>query len=345
MIKEMKNTENILNSKLTYIDLFSGAGGFSLGFDRAEFRNIFSVDIESEFCKTYKENFPNHKLITKDICTLTEKEIKELVGDEKVDVIIGGPPCQGFSLAGNIGRKFVDDPRNSLFREYARVVSIVKPRFFVMENVARLYTHNKNETRKDIINTFENMGYKVACKILNSADYNVAQIRKRVIFIGTLENIEIQFPERLSNNYLTVKDVIQHFPSVNSGESSSIPNHNAMNHTSQMLEKMKYIPDGGCRNHIPEKLRPKSGDVRKYIKYKSDAPSICITGDMRKVFHYSQNRALTVRELASIQSFPDNFIFKGKTISQQQQVGNAVPPNMAEAIANVIKKMSLTNEK
>lgn len=344
MVKKMDNTRTI-NKRLTYIDLFSGAGGFSLGFDRAEFRNIFSVDIESVFCKTYKENFPNHKLITKDICDLTEKEIKELIGDEKVDVIIGGPPCQGFSIAGNIGRKFIDDPRNSLFKEYARVVSIVKPSFFVMENVARLYTHNKGETRKDIIGTFENMGYKVECKILNAADYNVAQIRKRVIFIGTLEDIEIQFPIKLSNKYLTVKDVINHFPSIDAGEVSTIPNHVAMKHTSQMLEKMKYIPDGGCRKYIPEKLRPKSGDVRKYIKYKSDAPSICITGDMRKVFHYSQNRALTVRELASIQSFPDNFIFKGKGISQQQQVGNAVPPNMAEAIANSIKRMSLINEK
>lgn len=329
---------------MTYIDLFSGAGGFSLGFDRANFKNIFSVDIESEFCKTYKTNFPTHHLITKDICDLKEKEIKEIIGNTEVDVIIGGPPCQGFSMAGNIGRRFIDDPRNNLFREYARIVSIVKPSFFVMENVARLYTHNNGETRQEIINTFENMGYKVECQILNSADYNVAQIRKRVIFIGTLKDIKIQFPSKITNNYLTVKDVIHHLPSLDSGEVSSIANHNAMKHTVQMLEKMKHIPDGGCRKHIPEKLRPKSGDIRKYIKYKSDAPSICITGDMRKVFHYSQNRALTVRELASIQSFPDNFIFEGKSISQQQQVGNAVPPNMAEAIANVIKKMS-QNEK
>lgn len=345
MIKQLKNSINNTNKQLTYIDLFSGAGGFSLGFDRANFKNIFSLDIESEFCKTYKANFPNHTLITKDICTLIQEEIKELIRNQKVDVIIGGPPCQGFSIAGNIGRKFVDDPRNNLFKEYARVVSIVKPSFFVMENVARLYTHNKEETKKEIINTFENMGYKVRCQILNSSDYNVAQIRKRVIFIGTLKNIEIQFPKKNSKNILTVKDAISHFPSLNSGESSALPNHVAMKHTSQMLEKMKHIPDGGCRKSIPEKIRPKSGDVRKYIKYKSDAPSVCITGDMRKVFHYSQNRALTVRELASIQSFPDNFIFKGKSISQQQQVGNAVPPNMAEAIANIIKKMSLISEK
>ncbi len=345
MVQKIENTlDKNSSNKLTYIDLFSGAGGFSLGFDRVNFRNIFAVDIESEFCKTYKANFPEHNLITKDISKLTEDEILKLIGNQKIEVIIGGPPCQGFSMAGNIGRKFIDDPRNNLFKEYARVVSIVRPSFFVMENVARLYTHNKGETRKEIINTFEKMGYKVECQILNSADYNVPQIRKRVIFIGTLKNIDIKFPKKTTEKYLTVKDVIEHLPLINSGESSSIPNHNAMNHTSQMLEKMKYIPDGGCRNHIPEKLRPKSGDIRKYIKYKSDAPSICITGDMRKVFHYSQNRALTVRELASIQSFPDTFIFKGKSISQQQQVGNAVPPNMAEAIANIIKEMSTIND-
>ena len=154
-------------SELTYIDLFSGAGGFSLGFEMAGFKNLFALDIESEFSKTYKKNFPKHKLIIKDICNLSENEIIELIKNTKVDVIIGGPPCQGFSIAGNIGRKFIDDPRNSLFKEYARVISIVKPSFFVMENVARLHTHNKGETRKEILATFENMGYSVECKILN----------------------------------------------------------------------------------------------------------------------------------------------------------------------------------
>jgi DNA (cytosine-5)-methyltransferase 1 len=112
-----------------------------------------------------------------------------------------------------------------------------------------------------------------------------------------------------------------------------------MNHSEQMLKKMKFVKDGSGREDIPKKLRPKSGDIRKYIRYDSSKPSICITGDMRKVFHYSQNRALTVRELARIQTFPDNFFFKGSTISQQQQIGNAVPPMMARSIAQCIKIM------
>ena len=325
---------------MTYIDLFSGSGGFSLGFDNKGFQNIFSIDIEPSFCETYKYNFPNHTLIEKDICQLSDEEIKNLKEVEDVDVVIGGPPCQGFSIAGNIGRKFIDDPRNKLFKEFVRVVKVVKPKFFVMENVARLYNHNKGETRKEIIDDFEKLGYNVECKILNSADYSVPQIRKRVIFIGSRFNQKIEFPKKTTEKYLTVKEAIHNYPPLSTGEESIVPNHVAMSHSNQMLEKMSYISDGGNREEIPIKIRPKSGDVRKYIRYKSDEPSVCVTGDMRKIFHYEQNRALTVRELAKLQSYPDDFIFKGTKISQQQQVGNSVPPKMAEAIASVIIIMS-----
>jgi DNA (cytosine-5)-methyltransferase 1 len=329
-----------MKKAMTYIDLFSGSGGFSLGFDNKGFQNIFSIDIEPSFCETYKYNFPNHKLIEKDICQLSDTEIKYLKEVKDVDVVIGGPPCQGFSIAGNIGRKFIDDPRNKLFKEFVRVVKVVKPKFFVMENVARLYNHNKGETRKEIINDFEKLGYKVECKILNSADYGVPQIRKRVIFIGSRSNLKIEFPNKTTEKYLTVKEALHHYPILSAGEESTIPNHVAMTHSNQMLEKMSYVSDGGSREEIPVKLRPKSGDVRKYIRYKSDKPSVCVTGDMRKIFHYEQNRALTVRELAKLQSYPDDFIFMGTKISQQQQVGNSVPPKMAEAIASVIIKMN-----
>ncbi len=328
-----------MNTVLSYIDLFSGAGGFSLGFDNKGFQNIFSIDIEPSFCETYRYNFPNHKLIEKDISLVSDEEIRYLKEVEDVDVIIGGPPCQGFSIAGNIGRKFIEDPRNQLFKEFVRVVNIVKPKFFVMENVARLYNHNKGETRKEIINDFEKSGYKVECKILNSADYGVPQIRKRVIFIGTRFNQKIEFPQKTTDKYITVKEALRDLPPLSAGEESIIPNHIAMAHSNQMLEKMSYISDGGNRQEIPVNLRPKSGDVRKYIRYKSNEPSVCVTGDMRKIFHYDQNRALTVRELAKLQSYPDDFIFKGSKISQQQQVGNSVPPKMAEAIAEIIIKM------
>lgn len=334
-----RKKKEINKDSSTYIDLFSGAGGFSLGFDKIGFKNIFSLDNETTFCKTYKKNFPNHILIEKDIAKLTKKEIKEIIGNQKVNVIIGGPPCQGFSIAGNIGRRFINDPRNYLFKEFIRVVEIIKPDFFVMENVARLYTHNNENTKKEIILKFKEIGYYIECKILNSADYGVPQIRKRVIFIGSKLTNNIFFPERSVISYKTVKEAIEDLPSLKSGQKSKIPNHIAMNHSDQMLEKMKYISNGGNRNEIPKNIRPRTGDIRKYIKYNDNKPAITITGDMRKVFHYFQNRALTVRELARLQSYPDNFIFEGTSISQQQQVGNSVPPLMAEAIAYTIKKL------
>jgi len=325
--------------KFTYIDLFSGAGGLSLGFDNAGFKNIFSLDVEDSFCRTYRRNFPKHNLIEKDIKKLSKLEISKIVGNKKVDVIVGGPPCQGFSIAGNIGRKFINDPRNYLFKEFIRVVKIVQPEYFIMENVSRLYTHNNGKTREDVLSRFNEIGYNVQCKVLNSADYGVPQIRKRVIFIGSNKTKNLLFPEKSAARYMAVKSAINDLPSLESGDKSDIPNHNAMDHSEQMLTKMAFVSDGGDRYEIPEAIRPKSGDIRKYIRYDSSKPSITVTGDMRKVFHYSQNRALTVRELARLQSFPDRFVFEGTSISQQQQVGNSVPPLMAKAIADVIKKM------
>ena len=331
------------NVSPTYIDLFCGSGGFSLGFDNSGFKNIFSVEFNPEICNTYRHNFPSHNLIECDIKELSNERVKELTKDTDVDVVIGGPPCQGFSMAGNIGRRFVDDPRNSLFKEFVRVVSIVKPKCFVMENVAMLYTRKNGETREEIIQCFEQLGYVVKAEIVNASDYGVPQDRRRVLFIGKLTDnfMEvIDFPEKTTGTKKTVSDAIGHFPPLKSGESDpNIPNHEAMVHSEQMLEKMSYVKDGGTREDIPENIRPEKGDARKYIRFASDKPAVCITGDMRKVFHYSQNRPLTVRELAAIQTYPDSFEFLGNRSLQQQMVGNSVPPVLASAIADAVKKM------
>lgn len=319
-----------------YIDLFCGAGGLSLGFDNANFENIFSVEFDPDFAKTYSRNFPNHKLIINDIKNIDNERVKELVGSNDVDVIIGGPPCQGFSIAGNIGRTFIDDERNRLFKEFVRFVTCVQPKMFVMENVAAMATHLKGKTIKTIVEAFEKAGcgYKVKYEVLNSANYRIAQERRRIVIVGIRNDIESEFsyPQK-SQDILTIKDVIDDLPKLESGQDSNIPNHIAMKHSAQMLEKMSYVKDGGDRMDIPEELRPKSGDIRKYIRYDSSKPSVCVTGDMRKIFHYEQNRALTARELARIQSFPDDFIFEGTSIQIQQQIGNAVPPKLAYQIA------------
>lgn len=327
--------------KYSYIDLFCGAGGLSFGFDKAGFENIFSVEINPEFAKTYKKNFPSHKLLVEDIRDISNDTVKELVGGREVGIIIGGPPCQGFSIAGNIGRTFIDDERNRLFKEFVRFVSEVNPKMFIMENVAAMATHLKGKTIKAIVDAFEHAGmrYKVKWEVLNTVNYEIAQERRRIVVVGVRSDLDTEFSYPTHSTIIkTIKEVIGDLPPLESGEKSNIPNHVAMSHSKQMLEKMSYIKDGGDRYDIPEELRPKSGDVRKYIRYDSTRPSVCVTGDMRKIFHYEQNRALTCRELARIQSFPDSFVFEGKSIQIQQQIGNAVPPKLANFLAEQAKE-------
>lgn len=320
----------------TYIDLFCGAGGLSLGFDGAGFQNLLAVEMNPAFAKTYRRNFPAHRLIVDDVRNLDDEAVLELLGGKAVDVIIGGPPCQGFSIAGNIGRSFLEDDRNKLFREFVRFVSLLKPRAFVMENVAAMATHLKGKTIDVIVKAFETagVGYQVKWEVLNSADFGIAQERRRTVVVGVRRDLAADFayPDK-SDMRLTIRDAIGDLPPLQSGEVSEIPNHKAMKHSEQMLKKMSYVRDGGDRMDIPEELRPTSGDVRKYIRYNSRKPSVCVTGDMRKIFHYEQNRALTARELARIQSFPDDFVFEGSSIQIQQQIGNAVPPKLANQIA------------
>ena len=302
--------------KYTYMDLFAGAGGMSLGFDNAGFKNLLAVEFNKDFAETYKKNFPRHNLIVDDIKNVTEQQIYDIIKNEKVDVIIGGPPCQGFSIAGNIGRNFIDDDRNRLFKEFVRFVKIIKPRVFVLENVAAMERHDKGKTIKEIVSSFKEIGYDIKYKVLNAVNFGVPQERRRIFIVGTLGENNFEYPQEI-NKIVTVKDAIDDLPKLENGETSEIPNHTAMKHSAQMLEKMSYVSDGGNRNDIPENLRP--------------------------IFHYSQNRALTCRELARLQTFPDSFVFLGNTGKVQQQIGNAVPVLLASKIALQVKEV-LDNE-
>lgn len=331
-----------MNKIFNVIDLFCGAGGLSLGFEQAGFKTIYALESNPIYATSYKLNHPNTNLEIHDIKEISNNEIISKFKNKKVSVIIGGPPCQGFSLAGQIGRKFLEDSRNHLFLEYLRFVNIIKPNIFLIENVASLEKHNKGKTIQEIISKIKEMDYNVTYKVLNASDFEVPQDRRRIFIIGYKSPItKFTFPKE-NNKKISIKEAIDDLPKLKSGESSNIDLHFAMNHTMQMLEKMSYVKDGGTRTDIPENLRPKSGDIRKYIRYNSNKPSICITGDMRKVFHYSQNRALTCRELARIQTFPDDYKFFGSSIAIQQQIGNAVPPKLSKTIALSIKR-SLNN--
>lgn len=220
---------------MNYVDLFSGAGGLSLGFDMAGFNNVFAVEYDKKIAKTYKRNFPTHNLLVKDIQEITDDEIITLQQNQEVDVVIGGPPCQGFSLAGRIGRSFVEDKRNYMFKEFARVVKVIDPKMIVMENVARMMSHNKGQTILEIKAEFESLGYNVQYKVLQAADYGVPQKRQRIFIVGT-KNKEFNFPTPIGKT-ITVKEAIGDLPPLKSGERSEVPNHFAMNHSSQMLKK------------------------------------------------------------------------------------------------------------
>lgn len=324
------------------VDLFCGAGGLSYGFELAGFKTIFAVDNNKTYATTYKSNFPKTNVFIGNIEDITNEYIRNLRDTYNIDIIVGGPPCQGFSLAGSIGRQFLDDPRNKLFLEYFRFVDIIRPRIFVLENVASMITHNKGKTIHEIVEKFESIGYHIQYSVLNAVDYGVPQERRRVFIVGTLNDIWFEYPKK-STKHISIKEAIDDLPILESGQISDLPLHCAMTHTKQMLTKMSFVKDGGSRKDIPLELRPKSGDIRKYIRYDSQKPSYCVTGDMRKIFHYSQNRALTCRELARLQTFPDSYVFIGNSIEIQQQIGNAVPCNLAYAVALVCKK-ALNNE-
>jgi DNA (cytosine-5)-methyltransferase 1 len=331
-----------MNKKtFNFIDLFAGAGGLSKGFEDAGFSSLLAIESDRYSALTYQRNHPKAKVVVEDIKKLNQKELKSFAKLDNADLIIGGLPCQGFSMAGNLWRGRLNDDRNNLYKEFKKFVKFLKPKFFVIENVANLAKHKNGKTLKKIINGFQGLGYKVDYKVLNSAEYGVPQLRKRIFIIGNNLGVKNPFPKKTKRKeeFSTIASAISDLPPLKSGETCTrIPNHESMNHSKQMLKKMKYVRDGGDRNHIPKRLRPKSGDLRKYVRFNSKKPSFCITGDMRKVFHPSQNRALTVRELARIQTFADDYEFLGNKISQQLQVGNAVPPLLAFVVGKEIFK-------
>jgi len=331
--KEFLSSVNKGNN-FTFIDIFAGAGGISTGLAMAGGKGVCGLEIMPDACDTYRANF-NHPILNEDVRKQSSKDklyevVKNHFSTENteglVDIITGGFPCQGFSMAGN---RVVDDERNSLYKELKDIVNHLKPKFIFMENVVGLRTMLNGKVEEKILQDFEEIGYKMQVKVLNSADYGVSQIRKRVIFIGNRINKINYHPKAVYNkvNYKTVRDAIF---DLQDKDHSFCENHILTKHRDDMKKRLKAIKPG-------KSLYANFSDSWKKIEW--DKPSCTIKENHGGVnVHPELGRVITPREMARLQSFPDNFKFKGAKKWQLVQLGNAVPPLMAKAIGLAIKK-------
>ena len=341
------------------IDLFAGVGGLSLGFEKKGFEVVLANEYDASIAASYITNHKNTKMIVGDITSLDlEDTFGKMAG--KVDVVIGGPPCQGFSQKGQ--RKTIHDERNFLFKYYVSVVELVKPKYFVMENVPNLLTAEGGYFRHEIEELFNKLGYSLEYGVLNASDYGVPQNRRRAVIIGKLGGDAPKLPIPQGNK-VTIWDAISDLAYLESGEgseeqeykfpaesdyekmlradSSILFNHIATKHSPLALERLALIPPNAGREVLPEEHLTKSIYSGTWTRMKKDEISVTITTrfdtpSSGKFTHPFLNRAITVREAARIQSFPDDFHFVGNKGSQMKQVGNAVPPLLAAAIAEVI---------
>jgi len=392
--------------QLTFGDLFGGAGGISVGFHNAGYKSVFFNEIDKTAGATHSLNFPDSVPFICPIQDLTAKRIMDetKLGGNELDVMVGGPPCQGFSINAPI--RSIDDTRNSLFHNYVRLVlEGLRPKFIVMENVPGLISFNDGQSLKDVQTAFERAGYRVIFKILNAAHYGVPEERWRLFFIGTrLPDVELSMP--MPTHYslqrtnftggkeytfrhaiggkgqddlfqslkdpTTIKEALDDLPLIKSGDgvndvpypkaptsdyqklmrkgSNKIFNHECAAVAQVNLDRLKHVKPGGSWRDIPFDLLPKglqrarrSDHTKRYGRLDPNGMSGTILTKCDPhwgtFFHYRQNRIISVREAARIQSFPDWFRFTGSKTEQYRDVGNAVPPLLAQAIATHIRKM------
>lgn len=349
------------------VDLFSGAGGLSAGFVQAGFEVAYASDHWEDAAETYRRNHPGTMFSTQDVRTMTGDGIRAATGIEHLDALIGGPPCQGFST---LGKRDVDDPRNDLFREFIRLARELAPRVVMIENVSGLLIMEGGKIRENLVAALQELGYRVSWRQVTSADYGVPQLRRRAVFVGTSPELgDFVFPRpthgpEADRPYLTVLDAIGDLPGLESGERKSsygghpeteyqrsrrngcrrLHNHEAANHSASLVQAISFVPDGGNRQSIPEEHQPRSGFHNSYSRLASWKPAVAITSNLRKpssarAVHPLQNRGLTVREGARLQSFDDDYVFECSRTSQYLQVGNAVPPLLSRAMAAQILRL------
>jgi len=352
---------------MNVIDFFSGCGGLSFGFVQAGYNVIIGIDNDKAALHTFEYNHPNSKgvlldLFRPDFISVLENYVK----DQCVDIIVGGPPCQGFSLTG---ARDAQDKRNLLFRAMFQAVDRYNPKVIVIENVPGLQTLYGGFYYKQITQEFDRREYKWEAKVLYAPEYGIPQIRKRLIFIATRNDLpKVSHPKAVITNpelFITTGDAIADLPSLENVESkekieyvdspiseyaaemkkgsSYIFNHIATRHTQLVIDVISQVPEGGNYKDLPNGV----GESRKFneawTRYHRNRPSKTIDTGHRNHFHYQYNRVPTVRENARLQSFPDKFVFFGTKTEQYRQVGNAVPPKLGYYVAKAIKER-LDNE-
>lgn len=380
----------------TAIDLFSGAGGITLGLSNAGFNVVFCSDVDSACEATHLRNFPNIPFARTEIQTLRGKDVLKAAGLKagELDLLIGGPPCQGFSI---IGQREIWDPRNGLFHEFLRIAKELKPRCVVIENVTGLATLEKGAVLREIGRAFNDAGYSVECAELLAAQYGVPQMRWRMFFIGWRfdEGKRGGFPlpthgkagigdlvpnrtisPELSAGFVTIAQAIGDLPVIEGGETATayrcapqsdyqeamragskmVANHYAARLSKQNLDRIRFLKPGQDWRDLPHHLLPagmqralRKDHTRRYRRMQWNGIARSIITRFRdpksgEYIHPEQHRTISIREAARIQSFPDWFVFEGGYSEQYDQVGNAVPPLLARAVAKELYGM-LTGER
>lgn len=356
-----QNKPDLKNTKDGFIDLFCGAGGFTIGLTRAQWSPLQGADINPHAAASHLKNFPHTPFSNSDLSDETVRsELAARFAGKEVGLIVGGPPCQGFSMFGK--RRFVntqgydpkDDDRNKLVFAFTDMVKRIRPRWFMMENVPGLATLHAGEVLEALLAEFKSLGYANAeWRILNAADYGVPQLRKRLVIIGNLTGHIIPWPKKKffamprdwQDAHRGVGEVITDLSTERSHERHTC--HVPMKHKPLLVERYKYIPEGGRLDvaGLPDHLKSgyRTAEVKNYShifkRLHRDRPSITmVPGHNAFPIHPWLNRALTVREAARIQTFPDDVEFMGPRQEQCIQVGNAFPPLLAEVIGNNIRK-------
>jgi DNA (cytosine-5)-methyltransferase 1 len=320
----------------TFIEVCAGCGGLSSGFIKAGFKPLLINELQKTFCETLRKNHPG--VLVKE-GTMVDLDLKPYKG--RVDILQGGVPCQAFSQAGE--RKGLEDPRGKLIVQFNKLINDCEPKMFLVENVKGLTTHEKGDTLKNILKLFENNGkYKIYHKVLNAKDYDVPQKRERILIIGVHSSItkEFTYPEK-SKNIVLLKDVL-----------TDVPESPGVSYPESKANVMKLVPQGGCWVDLPADIQKAymgekglaAGGGKRGMARRLSMNEQCLTlttspcQKQTERCHPLETRPLNVREYARIQTFPDSYTFAGSVAKQYMQIGNAVPVNLAYAMAKHIKQ-------